>query len=324
LGTRTYRNYTEWGKHIHETYKADIDEVMKIPEQLRVQWGIYKNLLAGVTTVVNHGKLLPIDNPLISVIQGTQNLHSVKFQKNWKLKLNNPFLRNKECVIHTGEGADKQSYKEIDELINWNLLKRNLVGIHAVAMKPAQARKFEAIVWCPESNRFLLNKDADVMQLKKETRMVFGTDSTLTGDWNIWKHLRLARSTGFVTDAELFDMVTASPAMLWKRNTGLIMPGKEADIIIARKGTRPGNNFFDTEPEDILLLVHQGQIRLFDKELLEQIMMDISGFSTVTINGMVKFVEGNLAELITTIKNYYPKAIFPVDAYVKAAPIVSR
>jgi len=53
-------------------------------------------------------------------------------------------------------------------------------------------------------------------------------------------------------------------------------------------------------------------------------MMDISGFSTVTINGMVKFVEGNLAELITTIKNYYPQAIFPVDACAKAGPIVSR
>src|ERR1700755_837193 len=45
LGDRTYANYTEWGKYIHEHYKDRIDSVLKIPGILREQWGIYKNLL---------------------------------------------------------------------------------------------------------------------------------------------------------------------------------------------------------------------------------------------------------------------------------------
>src|ERR1700744_199967 len=55
LGDRTYANYTQWGKHIHQTYKEEISAVLKVPLALRAQWGIYKNLLCGVTTVVNHG-----------------------------------------------------------------------------------------------------------------------------------------------------------------------------------------------------------------------------------------------------------------------------
>src|SRR4029077_6161910 len=114
------------------------------------EWGMYKNLIAGVTTVVNHGTRLNIGNPLINIYQESQNLHSVKFEKGWKWKLNNPLLKNKDCVIHTGEGSDKQSSVEIDHLLNFNLLKRNLVGVHGVAMNASQARKFKGLVWCPE------------------------------------------------------------------------------------------------------------------------------------------------------------------------------
>ena len=61
--------------------------------QLRSRWGIYKNLLAGVTTVAHHGEPLEIENPLITVLQDAQSLHSVKFEKYWQLRLNN-FLNN--------------------------------------------------------------------------------------------------------------------------------------------------------------------------------------------------------------------------------------
>src|SRR5690242_9639325 len=55
LGNRIYNNYSEWGKDIHVQNKETIDAVLKIPLPLRTQWGLYKNLLNGITTVVNHG-----------------------------------------------------------------------------------------------------------------------------------------------------------------------------------------------------------------------------------------------------------------------------
>jgi cytosine/adenosine deaminase-related metal-dependent hydrolase len=318
LSKKTYNNYTEWGKHIHETYPNEIKEVLKIPLHLRAAWGMYKNLLAGVTTVVNHGTVLKFTDPLITIRQDFQSLHSVKFQKFWKWKLNNPFERKKICVIHTGEGTDVQSSKEIDELLKWNLWKRKLIGIHAVAMNPQQAKKFIGLVWCPVSNRQLLNKNADITRLKESTRLVFGTDSTLTGNWNAWHHLRFARSTQMVSDAELFEMVTRSAAKLWNSPNGAIRHGKKADIVIARNktGNSTWDGFFETDPEDILMVIHKGNIRLIDSEYFQQLKQgnfDTSNFYPVTINGIIKFVEGDLPALMAKIKKYYPKAVFPCN-----------
>src|SRR5215216_3630296 len=89
FGGEIYNNYTEWGNHIHKKYKNEITEVLKVPLDLRVQWGLFKNLLCGVTTVVNHGAYLNIADPVINVLQ-PQCIHSVQFDRLWKLKLNNP------------------------------------------------------------------------------------------------------------------------------------------------------------------------------------------------------------------------------------------
>jgi cytosine/adenosine deaminase-related metal-dependent hydrolase len=321
LGTRVYMDYTEWGRHIHRTYKDEIEAVLNIPSKLRVQWGIYKNLLAGVTTVVNHGDYLPVDTPLIHVYQRAQSLHSVMFQKNWRWKLNNPFQQDRVVVIHTGEGTDERSAREIGELLRWNLFNRKLVGVHAVAMNTSQAKKFKGLVWCPGPNRFLFNKDAAACQLKKHTDMVFGTDSTLTGHWNIWEHIRLARSAKQVSDEELFHMLTAGPANLWGKQAGALIPGKEADIVIARKGSKQGwDDFFAIDPSDILLVMHKGSIRLFDHELLPQmnnIKSDLACYHPVLLSNRIKYVEGNLPHLMASIRKYYSQATFPSEALEK-------
>jgi cytosine/adenosine deaminase-related metal-dependent hydrolase len=316
LGQKKYKNYTEWGNHIHTTYKEDINAVLKIPQQLRSRWGMYKNLLAGVTTVINHGDLLEIENPLINIYQELQNLHSVKFQKKWKWKLNNPLLKNKTCVIHTGEGTDEPSADEIDELLNWNLLNRKLVGVHAVAMNPRQAKKFTGLVWCPESNHILLDRHADIARLKENTRVVFGTDSTLTGSWNIWHHLRQARTLQMAKDAELFAMVTSAAAQLWKLNKGEIRAGTDADIVIAKteNGNAAWDDFFSINPEDILMVLQKGKIRMFDKTIAGQINsrhIHLKKFNPVSINGVIKFVEGDIPALINAIRRYHPDVMLP-------------
>jgi cytosine/adenosine deaminase-related metal-dependent hydrolase len=323
FGSSIYSNYTEWGNHIHATYKEEINAVLKIPQHLRIAWGMYKNLLAGVTTVINHGAVLAIENPLINIYQEPQNLHSVKFQKKWKWKLNNPFQKDKRCVIHTGEGTDKQSAGEIDELLKWNLLNRKLIGVHGVAMNSIQAKKFEALVWCPESNNILLNKHADINTLKSSTRIVFGTDSTLTGNWNIWQHLRLARRLKLVTDEELFSMITSSAAQLWNLNNGKIQAGKNADIVIAKTntGTAAWDDVFSVNPSHILMVLQKGNIRMFDETMLQQLSspkFDLKKFSKVSINGVSKFVEGNVPALINAIRSYHPAIVFPVDVYETA------
>jgi len=310
LGNRTYDNYVEWGEHIQHVHRAEIDAVLKIPVALRARWGMYKNLLCGVTTVVNHGVRLGIENPLITVFEDCQNLHSASLEPNLRLKLNNPLKTNIPIVIHTGEGTDISAFTEINALIRWTLLKRDLIGIHGVAMKPSQAENFKALVWCPQSNFFLLNKTADIKALKNSTNILFGTDSTLTSNWDIWYHLRLAQKTGMLNDRELYDSLTTTPAEVWKLNAGKLEPGKDADIVIAKdKGP-----LFLTTPEDLLMVIHRGHFRLFDESLAAQMPgEDLANYSKIQIGESCKYVQGDLPALMDEIKQYQPEAVFPVS-----------
>ena len=317
-GNRIYNNYTEWGKEIHDQNKKIINAVLKIPQHLRTQWGLYKNLLNGITTVVNHGEKLKINNNLINVIQNNYCLHSIQFEKNWKLKLNRIFAKNKPFVIHVGEGTDDASHREIDELIKWNLFKRKIIGVHGVAMNEEQATAFEALVWCPASNYFLLNNTAAIDKLKAKTSILFGTDSTLTASWNLWEQLRLARNTLLMTDAELFDSITQAAATTWKLNSiASIEVNRQADIIVANSNNKNGfDAFYSLNPEDLQLIMHKGKILLFDEEIKNQLSatnLSIAAFSKICINGKVKYVYGDVPTLMNEILSYYPEAIFSIS-----------
>jgi cytosine/adenosine deaminase-related metal-dependent hydrolase len=308
LGNRTYHNYTDWGPDIHKNNRTDIDRIQAIPQSLRVKWGIYKNLLNGFTTVVNHGESLDVDVPLITVFQDCYCLHSVGFETNWKWKLNHPAKSGKPFAIHVGEGTDTAAAREIDELIRWNIFRRPLIGIHGVAMTDQQATAFRALVWCPASNYFLLGRTAAIDRLHAKIPVLFGTDSTLTSGWDAWEQIRQARELHLVTDPDLFDMLTVNPAAAWGlTDRGSLAAGKRADIVIAspKTGATGPDAFFSLGPEDFLLVLHDGQIRLFDPSLLEPItaqQLTAEDFQPARRDG--KYVIGDLPALIREIRRY--------------------
>ena len=320
LGNRVYNNYREWGNDIHAVNKEEIKRVLRIPLALRVKWGIYKNLLNGITTVVNHGRSLAVDDGLITVFQRTRSLHSPSFEKNWRWKINFTFLKKRPFVIHLGEGTDKSSCSEIDSIIRWNLFKRKLIAIHGVAMNGRQASAFHALIWCPASNYFLLNKTAAIPTLTKEVNIMLGTDSTLTAGWNLWDHLRLARKEKMISDEGLLNMLTCIPAGIWNfDDRGSITEGRQADMVVAAGKNESGSmdNFYALNPEDLLLILHKGNIRLFDATLLEEINrpgFPMHQFSRIFVNGRMKYVEGDLPVLMQRVQKYYPAVKFPVSA----------
>lgn len=317
IGNRVYRNYTEWGADIHQNNKQAINDVLKIPQALRTQWGLYKNLLNGVTTVVNHGEQLNVSDDLINGFQQCQSLHSVGFEKSWTWKLNNPF--NKSMVaIHAGEGTDSKAHEEINSLLRNNLFKRKLVAIHGVAMDATQAGGIEALVWCPDSNYFLLDRTADIPALKNATKLLFGTDSTLTASWDIWGQLRLARQLQLLDDVSLFNTVTTNAAKVWGlKNAGNIEKGAVADIVIAKQNAAtPMDGFFKVQASDILLVLHKGKIKLFDESLQNTLTnngFSPDGFSKIYVDKEAKYVWGDLPALMNNIRKYHANAHFPTE-----------
>lgn len=317
-GNRIYNNYAEWGKDIQRQNKEAINDVLKIPQHLRIQWGLYKNLLNGITTVVNHGAKLKITDHFITVLQDNYSLHSIQFEKHWQLKLNNFFAKKQPYVIHVGEGTDEMAHKEITTLIKTNFLNKNLFTVHGVAMDEEQAKSFKALIWCPDSNFFLLNATADIKSLKTKTWILFGTDSTLTADWNLWNHLRLARKTAMMNDSELFNSLTKTPSVAWKQDhSGMISVNKSADIVIAKPIDGEGfDAFYSLNPINIQLVLHGGKIRLFDEEIKDQLIVypfPISQFSKINVDGNWKYVYGDVPQLIREVKSYYPHVNFPVS-----------
>ncbi|HVW16576.1 MAG TPA: amidohydrolase family protein, partial [Mucilaginibacter sp.] len=295
--------------------KDEIREVLKIPVALREQWGAYKNLLCGVTTVVNHGERLKKHPGFIRVYEDGHSIHSVRFDRKWWLALNNPFKSRRAVAIHTGEGIDDAAGREIDTLISRNFLKRDMIGIHGIAMNEKQAGAFKALVWCPESNLFLFGQTARIDLLKKHVPIIFGTDSTLTGSWNIWEHIRLARKTGCLIDDGLYDTLTVNAAQIWDINRGEIAEGKDADVVVARRKKDIGkaDQFFKLDPKDILLILCGGRIILFDEELHAQLKrVNVNQYGRISVQGTCKYVAGNLPELMCEIKRYYPGINFPM------------
>ena len=316
LGNRIYSNYMDWGPDIHRQNSDVIQSILKVPLQLRIKWGIYKNLLNGVTSVAHHGERLTKIEAPINIIQNTYSMHSIGVEKFWKYKLNRPFAGNLPFVIHIGEGTDIAAKTEIDKLIRWNIFNRKVIAVHGIAMGEQQAKSFEALVWCPDSNLFLQGETAAIDRLKSETKVLFGTDSTLSANWNIWEHIRLGRRKALLTDKELFDSLSSTPASIWKLNSGEIAEGKTADIVIAKSKVKDTwKSFFALNPEDLLLIIKNGEIILFDEYLYRQLDSggNISGtFSKVLMEGKVKHVKGDLPGLIQEINRYNPDISFPI------------
>jgi SAM-dependent methyltransferase len=304
-----YRDYVEWGKTIHQKHASVIAAVEAVPRALRVRAGIAKNLLCGVTSVAHHGTGPKCDGGPIQVINGTRCVHSPRLGR-----LREMLIPERRAVVaHVGEGVGFDAEREIDAFVRWNVWRKQLIGVHAIAMRGDQAERFAAVVWCPVSNEFLFGCTAPVPQLKERTTILFGTDSTLTASWNIWDHLRRARELGFLTDDELIGALTANASRVWNLpNRGYIAPGAVADVVVARR--RRGDQreaFFAINPEDILLVMKNGNIILLDSSLCSQVHLDVPLFNVI-VNGAEKLTAENYQGVATKLRSFLPSIPVPI------------
>jgi cytosine/adenosine deaminase-related metal-dependent hydrolase len=307
-----YHNYTEWGDNIHRRYAEEIHVIESIPRIMRERLGIAKNILCGVTAVAHHGDGLALADPPVAILNKEQWIHSVE-----RGHLAALLIPGKgPVVINIAEGTDTDARRETGKLLRMNIWRRKLIGVHAIAMRPEEAAKFSAIVWCPLSNEFLFGKTAPIAEMKKHTAILLGTDSTLTAPWNFWEHLRRARAIGALTDDEMIAAVTSNAAQVWNiKDRGAIARNMKADIVIAHKRRDDQREaFFAMNPEDMLLVMCEGNIILLDSSL-QHLLPSLPGnenLSPISVNGMEKFAVGDLSRLATELHKYIPSLPIPI------------
>lgn len=318
LGNKTYEDYVEWGNDIHLRNKEIIEMIKVVPYDLRFRWGLYKNLLCGVTSVAHHGNgIITKYKGMPGIVDHYNYLHSVRLESMWKLKLNLS-LNHNPFVIHIGEGTNDKSFDEINELIKWNLTGRRIIGVHGISMNLENCKKFIALVWCPDSNLFLYNKTAGISRIKKGTDILFGSDSSLSSDWNIWNHIRLARSLGSLDDNELYDSLFVKPAKIWGLpDLGSLSENKIADIVIAKRNSENiSDSFYKTNPEDIILILKDGEIVYWDNHYEDNFkVIDKTKFDLIEINNVRKYVFRGLKKIVKSILTYIPDYEFPIKVF---------
>ncbi len=310
--SRVYSDYIDWAS---DNFEDKIKEINAIPFHLRYEWGVIKNILCGFTTIIQHDKGLPnFKCDLVDIELGFKVIHSLHFDPKWRLKSILPSSKMK--MIHLGEGVTPRAISEAHRFLFWNSQPKKTIAIHGISIKPQEMKRMGGIVWCPNSNMHLYNSTATINTIKLDTPVLFGTDSTISSDWNIFDHLRQARLMSFLSDEELFDSVSKTPSKLfnWPKKSEIVM-GNLADIVIAKqKENDLWNAFYELESSDILLVIKSGKIVFFDESILSEVKkhIQISKFEKIKIFDSHKYLKFPIKALFENIKKYYEKFQLPI------------
>ena len=85
-----------------------------------------------------------------------------------------------------------------------------------------------------------------------------------------------------------------------------------ADLVVAKAGSF--DNFYQLNPEDLLLVISRGNIVLFDETIydsLHSINNHCANFDKIHLHQSVKYVAGDLSGLVQAIREYHSDAFFP-------------
>jgi 5-methylthioadenosine/S-adenosylhomocysteine deaminase len=176
-------------------------------------------------------------------------------------------------VLHIGEGIDDHARTEWATVKSLGLNVPELVMIHTTAFGAAEyaevAQSGAKVVWSPLSNLLLYGKTADI-----PTAMNLGVLVSLGSDWapsgsaNLLGELKVADRVnqklwnGWITDAQLVQMVTINPAIAFGMDdkVGSIEVGKYADLLVvaAAPGKGAYRSLIEARPQDVLLVTISG------------------------------------------------------------------
>lgn len=287
-GHPPYRDFLEWSRDVQSEHLL-IESVEAVPKPVRVQFGILKNVLWGVTAVADHGGRSLGSAAPIAVLAPYQDLHSPELDSSLKL-----LCRLGPAVAHLAEGVSAESRHRALRFLSGNLLRRPVAGIHGISLRDDDFAALSALIWCPGSNFFLFGRSADAAAAARRTRLLFGTDSTISAPGTLWDHLRQVR--GILPDDVLFAALTITASSFWRRV-------QTEDFVLARRvAAAPWDAFYALVPRDILLVAYAGEIVLLDESLAGEIPGSAE-LSPLTWSGCRKRVRLPLAAMWRSIES---------------------
>jgi cytosine/adenosine deaminase-related metal-dependent hydrolase len=290
LGRPGYRNAYQWARDIQTRYHRRIAQGRARPRQDALLAGAWKNLFAGVTSVVHHDtwedafdRDFPIRVvPLASAdsLGMTPDLDGVG--------------EGERFGLHLAEGVDEAAADEVRTIAARGLLTRDLIAVHGVGMDPHGITRFRAsgaaLVWCPSSNLFLFGRTVPAALLDDGIDVLLGSDSLLTGAGDLLDEMAFARAIGGLSDARLEGAVGAVAAARLGLDPPALDPGDRADLILLR---RP---LVEARAADVLLVVANGAVRVACPELASRLGSHADHGIEMTIGTVVRWTSARTPE----------------------------
>jgi hypothetical protein len=287
LGVPPYPSAYAWGRDIHLRHAEAIARGRALPRRAALLRGAWKNLFAGVTTVVHHDPWEPdFERGFPLRVARVRAAHSLGFDPALAGAGEGPG----PFSLHLAEGVDTEAAEEVRELDRRGLLGPGLLAVHAVGPDADGVRRLRAsgaaVVWCPTSNLFLFGRTSPAALLAPGIDVLLGSDSLLSADGDLLDELRAARALGMLDDRRLLDAVGAVAA----RRLGLPPPtlaeGAAADLAVFR---RPP---LEASAADVALVVAAGVLRVLDPALASGAGPLAGRGERMRLGGVVRWVDG--------------------------------
>lgn len=302
LGTPPYSSFYAWAQEIYRPEDAPVQALERVALGDRLWWGAYKNLIAGVTTVMHHDPyhrdVFERDFPL-RVVHPYRWAHSLGYGENAGRRYARgagPF------IIHAAEGTDLRAAGEIDHLGDMGLLQSDTILVHGVAISTSQWRRLASVgvglVWCPASNLRLYGRTVAIDQLPEGIAVALGTDSTLSGSAGLLDELKVARDTGFADAARLLEMVSTTPATMLGLDPGVgrIEVGGPADLLVlpGAAAASTADRLVDATAAELVLVLVGGVAVLATGEVADTLEL---GPCNAVVDGQLRWLVGEFEEL---------------------------
>jgi cytosine/adenosine deaminase-related metal-dependent hydrolase len=301
LKYRDYDNASQWAADIDARRESDPQLLAgaAVPRADQLLVGAFKNLLAGVTTVVHHDAPHPaLESPEfpVHVPRGHGWAHSLDIDGEERVRASHRATPpGQPWFIHAGEGTDAAAAAELAKLEALGCLAGNCFIVHGVAFDaPARARLLAAgakLVWCPTSNLFLLGRTAEVTELMASGNLLLGTDSRLSGAGGLLEELSVARDACGASSIALEKLVTSNAARLLGLNDrGELRAGARADLVIVPRGL----TLDSLARTQIRCILHEGRMVAGDDNYAERLLAPERRVRT-RIDGTRRVLDADLA-----------------------------
>ena len=325
-----YKNWLAWDNALKAS-EIFRERMLLEPAEL-YQLGSYRNILSGVSLIVDHiphhvrrpfqsqllTRLLPdfgISHSLCS--------YSLEWGKGIRLEYEYAKEKNLPYIIHIAEGFDQESKDSLSRLKEAGALGSHTVLVHGLSLSLRDldfiAEAGAHLVWCPVSNWHIYQKMAPIKEaLERGINICLGSDAAMYGSENLLHDIRFApkyyqkKYEEELDPKSLLTMLSINPQKAFCLGDYTpFAPDSPANFVVL-KGKYPQNalaSLLEIRLEDIYLLVCEGE-PVYGRESLEPIFMSC-GILCERLK--MKGEEGSLEQIIKKHAGAYMQSMLGLE-----------